>query len=79
MRSLLRSIGRGVDTLLRCAAFASLTAMILIITLQIIFRVFFQALVWSEEAARYLLVWTSFLGAVLAYRRRPAHRGYLSC
>lgn len=69
MRTLLRSIERGVDAVIRRIAFAALAVMILTITLQIVFRVFFQALVWSEEVARYLLVWTSFLGATLAYRR----------
>ncbi len=29
-----------------------------------------HSLFWSEEVARYLLVWLSFLGATVAYRRR---------
>lgn len=69
MLGLLRSIEGGIDAVIRRIAFGALAGMILIITLQIVFRVFFRALVWSEEAARYLLVWTTFLGAVLAYRR----------
>ena len=43
--------------------------MIIAITMQIVFRVFFNALSWSEEAARYLLVWSTFLGASMAYKR----------
>ena len=69
MLHLFRSIERGIDAIIRRIAFAALAGMILTITLQIVFRVLFQALVWSEEAARYLLVWTTFLGAVLAYGR----------
>lgn len=69
MLRLLRSIERGIDAVIQRIAFAVLAGMILTITLQIVFRVSFQALVWSEEAARYLLVWTTFLGAVLAYGR----------
>ncbi|WP_416208223.1 TRAP transporter small permease [Halomonas sp.] len=43
--------------------------MIVSTTLQIVFRVFFDALAWSEEVSRYMLVWSTFLGATLAYKR----------
>lgn len=69
MLPLLKSIERGIDAVIRRVAFTALAGMILTITLQIIFRVLFDALVWSEEVARYLLVWTTFLGAALAYQR----------
>jgi len=35
---------------------------------QIVCRVFFTALSWSEEAARYLLVWATMLGAGCVYK-----------
>jgi TRAP-type C4-dicarboxylate transport system permease small subunit len=44
-------------------------AMIITITLQIITRIFTQALTWTEELSRYLLVWSTFLGSTLAYKR----------
>lgn len=44
--------------------------MIVSISLQILFRVFFDALTWTEEISRYLLVWSTFLGATLAYKRK---------
>lgn len=31
--------------------------------------VFLSSLIWAEEACRYLLIWCSFLAAVLAYER----------
>jgi TRAP-type C4-dicarboxylate transport system permease small subunit len=38
---------------------------------QVVFRYFLGApLVWSDELARYLFVWASFLGWILAARRR---------
>ncbi len=43
--------------------------MIVIITAQIIFRVFFTALSWTEELSRYLLVWATFIGSTVAYRK----------
>lgn len=51
-----------------------LGAMVIITGLQIICRVFFTALSWSEEAARYLLVWSTFIGASCVYK----HGGHIS-
>jgi TRAP-type C4-dicarboxylate transport system permease small subunit len=49
--------------------------MALIVAAQVFFRyVLNQSLFWSEELARYLLVWLTFLGASVAYYRR-AHPG----
>lgn len=49
--------------------FLTIAIMTFVISIQIIFRVFFTALSWSEELARYLLVWSSFLGASVAVKR----------
>lgn len=51
-----------------------LAAMVVITGMQIICRVFFTALTWSEEAARYLLVWSTFVGASCVYK----HAGHIS-
>ena len=49
--------------------------MTVVVAVQVLFRyVLNQSLFWSEELARYLLVWLSFLGASVAYRRQ-AHPG----
>ena len=46
-------------------------AMALIVALQVFCRyVLNHSLFWSEELARYLLVWLSFLGATVAYYRK---------
>lgn len=63
------AVSRRVDALVQLLAFCSLLAMLVVITMQIVFRVYFRALPWSEELSRYLLVWTTFLGATMAYRR----------
>ncbi len=45
--------------------------MALVVALQVLCRYGFNhSLFWSEELARYLLVWLSFLGASVAYRRK---------
>ena len=46
-----------------------LGGMTIITTAQIIFRVFFTALIWSEELARYMLVWLTFFGAGCVHKR----------
>ncbi|QOR40857.1 TRAP transporter small permease [Billgrantia diversa] len=46
-----------------------MAALIGVITLQIVSRVFFTAVGWTEEVARFLLIWITFLGATLAYQR----------
>ena len=49
--------------------------MTIVVAVQVFFRYGLnQSLFWSEELARYLLVWLSFLGASVAYRRK-AHPG----
>lgn len=49
--------------------------MVAITLLQVVLRYAFNApLRWSEELARYVFVWISFLGLYLAYRR-GAHLG----
>ena len=45
-----------------------LIAMVIITGMQIVFRVFFTALSWSEEATRYLLVWSTFIGGSVVYK-----------
>jgi len=46
-------------------------SMTFVVALQVFFRYLLnQSLFWTEELARYLLVWISFLGATVAYRRK---------
>jgi TRAP-type C4-dicarboxylate transport system permease small subunit len=50
-------------------------SMAILVAVQVFFRyILNQSLFWSEELARYLLVWLTFLGASAAYYRR-AHPG----
>lgn len=67
--AIFRKISDCIDTFIYKIVFLSIFGMILAISLQIIFRVFFESLTWTEELARYLLVWSTFLGATLAYKR----------
>ncbi len=66
---LLTNFTNLLDKILQVTVFTLISGMILTVTLQIVARVFFTALSWTEELSRYLLVWSSFLGAALAYHR----------
>ncbi|MFW6346396.1 MAG: TRAP transporter small permease, partial [Halomonas sp.] len=60
---------RALDAVIQPVVFAGMAALIGVITLQVISRVFFSAAGWTEEVARFLLVWITFLGATLAFQR----------
>lgn len=47
----------------------TMAGMVFFSSIQIIARVFFTALAWSEELTRYLLVWSTFIGAGCVYKR----------
>jgi TRAP-type C4-dicarboxylate transport system permease small subunit len=61
-----RSVNRWVEYMLFGLGFA----MSAVVAVQVFFRYGLNhSLFWSEELARYLLVWLTFLGASVAYRR----------
>jgi len=67
MNAIARVASRAIDV----AAIAIFLAMFACVAAQVIFRYFLgDPLVWSDELARYLLVWCAFLGWVIAARKR---------
>jgi TRAP-type C4-dicarboxylate transport system permease small subunit len=47
-----------------------LIILLVVMTTQVVLRYgFSSSLIWAEETSRYLLIWVSFLSAVLAYER----------
>ncbi len=62
-------LDRLVGTLLKPVVFAGMAGLTAVITLQIVSRVFFTSVGWTEEVARFLLIWITFLGAALAYQQ----------
>lgn len=64
-------VNRGTEVLLAGLGIA----MAVVVAVQVVCRYLFNhSLFWSEEVARYLLVWLTFLGAAAAYYRH-AHPG----
>ncbi|MCB1815082.1 MAG: TRAP transporter small permease subunit [Candidatus Competibacteraceae bacterium] len=63
---LVRLSNRLVDL----AGILLLLAMLASVSLGVVFRLLNQPLAWSDELAQYLLVWTAFVGWIIAGRRR---------
>ncbi len=69
--SFVRGIHKFSDILDKLAEFIIvilLGAMVIITGAQIVCRIFFTALAWSQEATRYLLIWSTFFGAGCVYK-----------
>jgi len=64
-----------LDKVQAATVVAALSAMIVVVGLQVFFRFVVKgSLPWSEELARYLMVWTVFIGASLG-AKEGAHIG----
>lgn len=59
----------GLNKISEVVLFIMIIAMIAVTTLQIVCRIFFDALIWSEELVTYLLVGSSLLGTAVAFKR----------
>jgi TRAP-type transport system small permease protein len=58
------------DLALKIAAVAVLSALLATVILGVVSRALGEPVVFSDELARYLMVWLAFLGWILASRRR---------
>ena len=65
---ILQKISDWLDKICGAIIVVMIGAMVVITTAQIICRTWFTALAWSDEVTRYLLIWSTFLGATCVYR-----------
>lgn len=66
----LMGLSRLLDRAFIAIACASLTAMLVCILIQIVARyIFSEPPAWTEELARYAMIWAGFSGATVAFRR----------
>ena len=63
----LKRLSDGVDRIVTWSVVVMLLGLTAVVTMQIIARVFFEALSWTEELSRYLLVWSTFFGASMGF------------
>jgi len=67
----LERLSRTINHWIEYSLFGFGFTMAIIVAVQVFFRyVLNQSLFWSEELARFLLVWLTFLGASVAYYRK---------
>jgi TRAP-type C4-dicarboxylate transport system permease small subunit len=62
-------IGRAADAALAIAAAMLLAALLATVSIGVVTRGLGSPVAWSDELARYLLVWLAFAGWMLAARR----------
>jgi TRAP-type transport system small permease protein len=85
----MRFLLRGFDTTLSVAALLLLVALLVVISLGVVTRALGDPLIWTDEVARFAMIWLAVCGWLLASRRhahiriryfvdklpRPARRG----
>jgi len=65
----MRFVGLYVPVI-KALTVAMIATLLTLMIVEVVMRyVFSSSLIWAEEACRYLLIWSSFLAAVLAYER----------
>lgn len=74
LKKILDPVSDALDKVCSVLIVIMLGLMVVITTAQIICRTWFTALSWSDEVTRYLLIWSTFLGASCVYR----HSGHIS-
>ena len=74
LKKFLTPVSDALDRLCGLLSVLMLGAMVLITGAQIVCRTWFTALSWSDEVTRYLLIWSTFLGATCVYR----HSGHIA-
>ena len=69
MRRIIVLISNGLDKTCRTASIGFLSLMLLLVLFQVLARYIFQSVpVWTEEAARYCMIWGGLFGATVAFR-----------
>ena len=74
LKKLLTPLSDALDKVCGLLIVIMLGLMVVITGAQIVCRTWFTALSWSDEVTRYLLIWSTFLGATCVYR----HSGHIS-
>lgn len=71
MRNIILSLSNGMHQFARYAAVSALLIMFLTVMVQVIARyVFSTPPIWTEDVARYMMVWSGLLGATLSFKTR---------
>ncbi|MFA5527608.1 MAG: TRAP transporter small permease [Peptostreptococcales bacterium] len=70
----MKKFKNAIDKINQCVEYVTIVliaVMVIVVFLQVIFRFIIErSLAWSEEMARYLLIWVTFLGASIGMKRK---------
>ena len=69
MMKIIHDIDKVINKILRFIVIIMLSVMSVVVFAQLLFRIVHLSIPWSEELSKYLLIWSTFLGAAICIRK----------
>ena len=69
MMKIIHDIDKVINKILRFIVIIMLSVMSVVVIAQVLFRIVHLSIPWSEELSKYLLIWSTFLGAAICIRK----------
>ena len=69
MMKIIHDIDKVINKILRFIVIIMLSVMSVVVFAQVLFRIVHLSIPWSEELSKYLLIWSTFLGAAICIRK----------
>lgn len=69
MMKIIHDIDKVINKILRFSVIIMLSVMSVVVFAQVLFRIVHLSIPWSEELSKYLLIWSTFLGAAICIRK----------
>ena len=66
---IIHDIDKVINKILRFIVIIMLSVMSVVVFAQVLFRIVHMSIPWSEELSKYLLIWSTFLGAAICIRK----------
>ena len=66
---IIHDIDKVINKILRFIVIIMLSVMSVVVIAQVLFRIVHLSIPWSEELSKYLLIWSTFLGAAICIRK----------
>ena len=66
---IIHDIDKVINKILRFIVIIMLSVMSVVVFAQVLFRIVHLSIPWSEELPKYLLIWSTFLGAAICIRK----------
>ena len=66
---IIHDFDKVINKILRFIVIIMLSVMSVVVFAQVLFRIVHLSIPWSEELSKYLLIWSTFLGAAICIRK----------